>query len=247
MENVDCTWSHSPPELDLSSKDVHVWFAGTDDAAEDIDDLVLLLSADEWSRAARFHFEQDRKRYIVRRALLRLIVSRYAGIDPARLEFHYGSYGKPSLAGVADVTGLNFNLSHSRGWALYALTHCVKVGVDLEWVRPVMEAEQIAQRNFSVNEASVLSRLPDRQKLEAFFNCWTRKEAYLKALGDGLARPLDSFEVSLRPREEARLLRVAEDPDQVSRWSLCHLSPAGGCIGALAIEEQDARVSCWRW
>ena len=138
-------------------------------------------------------------------------------------------------------------MSHSQGLALYAITREREIGVDIEHVRPVPEAEQIADRFFSARESAVFRALPPSQKPKAFFNCWTRKEAYIKAIGDGLAWPLDQIEVSLALGEPARLLSIAGDPISAKRWELQELTPACSYVAALAVEGHNWRISCWQW
>jgi 4'-phosphopantetheinyl transferase len=162
--------------------------------------------------------------------MLRRLLGGFLGLEPERVELRYGPHGKPC------VEGLRFNLAHSHELALYAFSRGRELGVDLERIRPLRDAAAIAERYFSAEENAVLRSLPEIQRHEAFFRCWTRKEAYLKALGDGLARPLDSFDVTLAPGEPARLLRVQGAPDEAARWSLLHLDPAPGFVGALAAE-----------
>ena len=247
MTAVDCIWSYPPASLVLSGDDIHVWFVSLDHVGSSFDRLAQVLSVDERTRAQRFHFERDRRRFVVRRGLLRTILGCYVGVEADRLQFCYGYYGKPALAETSGGGTLRFNLSHSQGLALYAVTRHREIGVDLECIRPILEAEQIAERYFSARENAVFRALPAHEKLWAFFNCWTRKEAYLKALGDGLARPLDEFDVSLAPGELARLLYIRGDPEEVCRWSLQDLTPGPGYVAALGVEGHDWRLQCWQW
>jgi 4'-phosphopantetheinyl transferase len=149
------------------------------------------------------------------------------------------------MEGVSDE--LRFNVSHSHGLALYAVTRRRKIGIDIERVRPISGPEQLAARFFSAGENAELCALPEHVKHEAFFNCWTRKEAYVKARGEGLSLPLNQFDVSLNPGEPARLLRVERDPQEAARWSLQGLTPAPGYVAALAVEGHGWRLACWEW
>lgn len=240
-------WGSPPAGWALSSDDVHVFCACLDQPASRLQHLAQTLSADERLRAERFHFEQDRKHFIIGRGLLRTILGSYLDIEPSQLQFCYGSYGKPVLAETFGKGKLRFNLSHSQGLALYAITREREIGVDIEHVRPVPEAEQIADRFFCERESAVFRALPPSQKPKAFFNCWTRKEAYIKAIGDGLAWPLDQIEVSLAPGEPARLLSIAGDPSSAQRWEILELTPACSYVAALAVEGHNWRISCWQW
>jgi 4'-phosphopantetheinyl transferase len=240
-------WPLPPPELTLAGHEIHIWCATLDQPAARVEQLAQLLAADESERAQRFVFEEHRQHYITGRALLRLILGRYLRLDPQRLRFKYGPQGKPALAEIEAHSSLKFNLSHSHKLVLYAVTYDQEIGVDLEAIRRFDDMEAIARRFFSNAEYSALSSLPPAEKPAGFFNCWTRKEAYIKALGDGLIHPLDQFDVSLVPGEPARLLRVQDDPAATARWSLYHLTPAPGYVGAVAIASPKRQLACWRW
>ncbi len=247
MTALDRLWGPPPADLALSSDDIHVWRASLDQPASRFQRLAQTLSEDERLRAGQFYFEQDRKRFIASRGLLKTILGCYLDIEPSRLQFCYGSRGKPALAETPVGGTLRFNLSHSQGLALFAVTRDREIGVDLERVRAISEAEQIAERFFSARENAVFRAVPMSKKQEAFFNCWTRKEAYVKASGDGLALPLDQFDVSLAPGEPAALLNAKGDPQEASRWSLQELVPASGYVAALAVEGHGWRLACWQW
>lgn len=233
--------------LILPDEEVHVWCASLEQPVWAIEQLARILSADELERAARFHFEAHRYHFIVAHGMLRMVLGQYLGFDPALLRFEYETYGKPKLAQHNQNGVLNFNLSHSHKLALLAITRHRPIGVDLEYMRPVLEMEQIAAGNFSAVENRLFQALPDHQKHEAFFNCWTRKEAYIKAIGEGLTHPLDQFEVSLTPDELPRLINVTGHPDEAAYWSLQTFSPAPGYIAALAVKGHDWRLIQRQW
>jgi 4'-phosphopantetheinyl transferase len=209
--------------------------------------LLKTLAPDERSRAERFYFQVDRDHFIVARGILRAILSRYLETEPEQLRFYYASHGKPELAKEFDRHGVRFNISHSQGLALFAITRDREVGVDLEAIRPGIAGEKIAERFFSPREVRVLRAPPGDLQDEAFFNCWTRKEAYIKAKGEGLSMPLDTFDVSLVPGEPAALLNTKADPQEASRWSLRELFPAPGFAAAVAVEGKDWQLRCWEW
>ena len=233
------------PGAALGRDDVHVWRASLDPPAPRLWQLARLLSEDERCRAERFCFERDRDRFIAGRGLLRTILARYLDIAPERLRFRYGAGGKPVLADAA--VPLRFNLSHAGRLVLYALAWGREIGVDLEHIRPDVAAELIAERHFSPWENAQLRSLPAGERAEGFFNCWTRKEAYVKARGEGLALPLNGFDVSLASGEPARLLRVQNDPREASRWRLHTWRPAPGYVAALAVEGDGWRLTCREW
>jgi 4'-phosphopantetheinyl transferase len=205
------------------------------------------LSIDERERAARFVFPRDRNCFVAGRAFLRLLLAQYLATDAASLRFRYGPHGKPALAD--DRSGLSFNLAHTDSLAVCALARHGDVGVDVERVRPIPDAEGVAHSFVSPREAAELASVPEPARHRAFFNAWTRKEAFLKALGDGLARPLDSFDVTLKPGDTPRLLRTLGDPEEAGQFSLHSLEPEEGYVAAIAMRGHgwQVRHARWRW
>jgi len=168
-------------------------------------------------------------------------------VEPQMVDFRYGPRGKPELAARFDRAGLRFNASHSEGLGLYAVTTWRRIGVDIERVRPMPDLESIAERWFSPHEQQELRRLAPGERNEGFFNCWTRKEAYIKAIGEGLSHPLQRFTVSLAPGGPVRLERVDGRPAEAGRWTLAALTPEPGYVAAVAVEGRLARMVCVRW
>lgn len=238
-----------PPSADivLRADEVHVWRAPLDLPQERLESLRGALAQDERGRASRFHFERDRRRFVAGRGLLREILSRYVGLSPDGLRFGYTPYGKPYLADECGGGWLRFNVSHSGGLALYAVTRGRELGIDIEQVRADIEHEEIAERFFSGQEVAALKALPAGLRREAFFLCWTRKEAYIKGIGEGLSLPLDSFDVSLTPGEPASLLAVRGDAREAARWTLTDLDPGPGYCAALAAEGRDWILRRWQF
>jgi 4'-phosphopantetheinyl transferase len=242
-----CAWLPPADIPALSKNDVHIWIAGLDYAANSMQEFRVLLSDDERRNAERFHFARDRKRFIVGRGLLRTIIGKfYLGIEPNLLEFCSGSRGKPYLASKMDG-GLRFNQADSQELALYAFTRDHEIGVDIEYMRHLDDAPQVVDGSFSKAERAAFNALLDREKEDAFFNCWTRKEAFIKAIGEGLYFPLDQFDVSLAPGEPSQLLRVVGQPEEASRWSLMSFTPAVNFKAALAVRCIDCNVKFWRF
>jgi 4'-phosphopantetheinyl transferase len=233
--------------LSLAKGEVHVWFVRLQGMSRHIDSLLEILDPDEVARAARFLFESDRNEYILARGLLRHIVGCYAGFAPHLLQFCYNSHGKPALPSEWGGDQLAFNLSHSRGVAVYAVTRARHVGVDLEYMHEDAEFDQIAECFFSPREASLFRRLPSDKKREAFFSCWTRKEAYTKARGEGLSMDLRSFDVTFAPGQPASILSVTGDSSEAQRWSLADLPAPGGYAAALVVEGIVSRIQHWQW
>lgn len=230
----------------LGENEVHLWSAVLEASVERLAAYQLLLSDDERERAARFRFDRDRDRYVVGRALLRILLGRYAGDDPASLRFDYGEQGKPTFRGAADV---HFNVAHAGPVAVYGVTRLGPLGVDVERVEVMGDADAVAESHFSAEEQRTLRAIPtipDELRTRAFFECWTRKEAFIKALGGGLSIPLASFAVDFRPGAAPALRWVLGDPDAPSRWTLAAFAPADEHVGAMAVEAPDVRVRCWR-
>jgi Phosphopantetheinyl transferase len=216
----------------LKDGDVHVWYADLRALAGRLEAFRALLSPDEAARAARFRTEQLRERCVLRRGLLRTLLGRTTGREPASLAFDYGPQGKPSLPG-----GPAFNLADCKDDVLIAIAPARELGVDIERLRSVPDADGIAKRFFAPAEYAAFSAVPETQRDEAFLNGWTRKEAFIKATGAGLSMPLDRFAVELVPSHPARVLSV--DPalraGAAADWSMFDLRPVPGTLAALAI------------
>ena len=243
----DPQWHLPPTPLVLGDDAVHIWHASLDLAPERVAALRDTLAADERARAERFRFPLDGARSIVARGLLRAIIARYLERAPGAIAFVYGASGKPSLRDDAECGSIRFNVSHADGVALYALTRGREVGVDIERIRADMVGERIAERFFSPHEVATLRALPPDLQHDAFFTCWTRKEAYVKARGIGIGAALDRFDVSLAPHEPAALLANREAGEAQRRWSLYHLTPGPGFVGAVAVEGEGTTLACWQW
>jgi 4'-phosphopantetheinyl transferase len=238
-----------PSSFHLASDDVHSWCASLDVPPETSARLYATLTPDERTRSARFRFERDQQRFIVARGVLRDLLGRYLQTQPSHIRFVYNAFGKPDLS-PAFGNRLTFNLSHSAGLALIAIATASNVGVDLEYIRPQSDYADIARHFFSTAEADDLIALPSHLCAEAFFSCWTKKEAYLKACGEGLAIPLNSFSVPLttHPADTpVDLYAASKGIAPAKRWSLYTLRPGPGYAGALAIEGTGWRLRQWRW
>ena len=238
------------PGLALAPGEIHIWSISLDPPSQRADQLSRLLADDEKARADRFRFDRHRRQYAVGRGALRTLLAAYLGTRPELVRFSYGPRGKPFLGEPFADRGLQFNLSNSDEMALVGFVRGVEMGVDIEYLKPMPDCEQISERFFSPSEREVLRKLPQEVKEEGFFNCWTRKEAYLKAVGEGLAAPLDSFDVTLAPGDPPRMLTLEGDAARAARWTLRHFRPAGNYIGALAIEGSppgggEWAVSAW--
>jgi 4'-phosphopantetheinyl transferase len=251
VSDVD-VWSDAPEDCfrqmagtGASHGLVHIWRTRLDGPAGPGVQLERFLAQDELARAERYHFAQDRQRYVARRFCLRWLLGRYLDVPAAQIRFRYNAYGKPGLA--ADFAGsrLSFNVSHSAGIALFGFTQCGELGVDLERIRLDFDYLAIGRRFFSPAEQARLAALPIERRPEAFFACWTRKEAYVKARGEGLSIPLEAFDVSLEPGQAAGLLAVRGRPEDPERWVLHSLEPAPGYAGAACVPAAAVSLACY--
>lgn len=235
------------PPFDLEPGEVHVWLADLDAPPHASAAYRSLLDAAESERAGRLRFEHLRLRFICGRGILRQLLGRYLGMAPAALTFRYGSYGKPELAATPSARRLAFNLAHTQNLAVYAFALAPRIGVDVEQVREVHDRHQIVERFFSLRERQAIAALPDSEREEAFFLCWTRKEAYLKALGAGITCPLDRFSVSLTPGEPAVLLESAAEEQANGDWTLLAFTPTTEHRAAVAVEGRGWMLRCRWW
>lgn len=228
--------------LGISGDETHIWRIAQDAPAEEVARLFGLLSEDERERAARFSFERDQTRFVVGRATVRRILARYLDTPPKSLRFTYGPRGKPALAPGSDTMDLCFNLAHSDGLALLVVARGRAVGIDVERVHPSFAFEAVAERFFSPAERDALRALPEQERRIAFYTGWVRKEAYIKARGEGMALPLEHFAVSLAPGASPALLAVDGHPDEPARWTLRDVEAGEGFAAALAVEGRLANV-----
>lgn len=240
-------WCEPTDRVALRNGDVHVWAVPLVAEGYELLEYWRLLSSVERQRAKNFHFEKDRIGFVVSHGALRSILATYLAVEPGRLDFHYGRQGKPALVSPRGAAPVNFNLSHSGELGLIAVSACYRVGVDVEKIRANFATSSSANSFFSKQEVKLLTSIPSSKRVEAFFNCWTRKEAYLKGTGLGLSIPLDQFDVSLDPETPPALLEARHAPNDVGRWCLYDLSPAPGYSGALAVEARKCHCTRWRW
>jgi 4'-phosphopantetheinyl transferase len=213
-------WHSAPPELFLGNDEVHIWYTSLDTLATQQTQFWLMLSEDERTRAQRFRFEIHRQRFIVGRGILRTLLGRYSHTPPESIAFSYSANGKPFLMPSDSTLGIEFNASHSHELALFACTREQAIGVDIEYMRAFPDTQAIVNNFFSHQEQQAFSALPASKQTASFFAAWTRKEAYLKACGDGLSLPLSQFEVSMEPEQEARILAIGGSREKAAFWFL---------------------------
>jgi 4'-phosphopantetheinyl transferase len=221
-----------------------VWRVDVRSAYARRNDLWHVLARDERQKSIDLFFEGDRKRFVVSRGVLRVLLGRYLRAQPDSLEFGYNPHGKPYLVGAS---GVRFSTSHSHDLVLLAFVRDRDIGVDVEHMREDLGLEEIASRHFSTREVATLRSLPNSLRTEAFFACWTRKEAFAKAKGRGLTLPFSRFEVTLTPGEPAMLLDVEEDIREPFRWAMQELIPGSGYAAALVVEEHTLQPSYWQY
>ncbi len=244
MNITTCDFEFEPHTV-LPENEVHLWRVDLDSLRESESRWQKILSADESARASRFRFAIDRQRFVVSRGLLRTILGNYLAADPGSLTFSYSSKDKPSLAQPYSETGVCFNLSHSGTVVLLAFTRGRDVGVDVEQVRSDFDVAAIARRFFSRHEQKQLAALAKEKGFEAFFRCWTRKEAYIKATGDGLSLPLHQFDVSIAVGDEDALLATRPDAAESGLWSLREVPAGEGYVAALCVGGRDWKLRDW--
>ena len=224
---------------DLSTGSVHIWAVRLSASDPVLLQFRSVLCAEELARAERFAFERLRRAFALSRGVLRALLGCYLCCRPEKVEFVYGEKGKPALAGSSR---LQFNTSHSGGVALFGLALSQEIGVDVEQLRPMDDMQTVAARFFSPPEISDLNTLPSEARVAGFFRCWTRKEAYIKAIGDGLSCPLDGFRVTFLPGDPPRLTELFPAASGVRVWSLHNLEISEGYAGALAYQGEERRV-----
>ena len=240
------SWGMPPADLRLEAGEVHIWLGALDVQPKRLLELRAVLQPDEVARADRLLQAHHRVHSAAARGYLRMLLGRYLGVAPRSVELQFNAFGKPSLAGAFAASDLRFNISHSHGLALFAFARGRELGVDIEKIRPDFASVEIAGRFFSAAESARLRSLGPEQRPQAFFECWTRKEAYIKARGDGLSHRLDSFEVAFGPGVAPAILAASDDADATARWAVHDLQPTDGYCGALIVERPGVAVSCWK-
>jgi 4'-phosphopantetheinyl transferase len=246
MDLQEDIWQHPSGHPALEDGEIHVWRAGLDQSSSSVEALFEILSADEREKAERYFFAKDRNHFIVARGTLRKILGGYLDISPRQISFSYNRYGKPQLPADADGHPFYFNLSHARGVALFAVTRGQEVGIDIEFIDDRLAVLEAAKGFFSSAEISNLQALPSNLQTPAFFRGWTRKEAFVKALGCGVSYPLKELTVPIMPGEP-ETLSITDDFHKGRQWSLVNLPAEPHYIAALAVEGSVRTVRCWQW
>lgn len=244
-ENI-LSWQAAPSHPVLQNNEVHLWCADLNVSENTHKMLVKYLNNDELNRAARFVREQDRSHFIAARGILRDILNRYINLAPENIEFNYGEHGKPSLNPRQNQCNINFNLAHSQDLAIYAITRLNNLGVDIEYTKRNIEALDIAERFFSKNEIASMHVLSASEQVAAFYRIWTRKEAFVKAIGVGLSHPLDQFSVD-GSLEKSAINFHTENPSIKNDWYVYSITITNEYVAALSLEERNISMLKWHW
>jgi 4'-phosphopantetheinyl transferase len=245
--DTSASWRLPPRTLALKGDEIHVWRVMFDREVSHIQALSAVLSEDEETRAARFRFDRDREAFIIAHGSLRKILAQYLGMSPGHIRFRYGTHEKPYLVPEINPDELFFNLTHTQRVALVAVTVGREIGLDVERIRSDFASEEIAERYFSPREVGFLHTLPEKEQKESFFVLWTRKEAYVKARGEGLSMPLDEVDVTPTPGVPILLLDDQGRQNGNGPWSVRQLVPALGYVAAVATKGPMQTVRCWDW
>lgn len=239
---TDLSEMPSPLSQPLVDSDLHVWSASLTGSREELSHYSSLLSADEKTRAEKFYFERDQRRYIFGRGILRTLIANYLKINASKIAFIYGAYGKPALEKAYQNKILQFNLAHSNDWALYIFGWDRPLGIDLEHIRPLQDADDFAKQFFSQEESSWISSVSIDQKWNAFYKLWTCKEAFLKANGSGLTVPLNEAEIFIKDDNSAKLTSFGRNLEEAAKWRLEIFNPTDNYQAAIAVEGNQGQV-----
>jgi 4'-phosphopantetheinyl transferase len=242
---MKCYWPPPPAEINLPAGEVHLWSALLDPPEDVLRRFAAVLSEDEHARAERFRTGALQNHYIAGRGGLRMLLGRYLEADPAAVSLSYQPHGKPELGPPWNAAGLEFNVSHSHGVAIYAFTRGSPIGVDVEAIRPMPNADALMERFFSPEEVEQWRRTPGEGQLRTFFLGWTMKEAWLKAVGSGLSFPLNEFCVTLD--DPARVLSIRGDTREAEQWWLESCEPCEGYVATVARRGKAAAVRKWHF
>ncbi len=245
MINLENFWKQPPLKPELSDKVVHIWRISFSEHLKNLDKYRNILNDEERARADRFYFTKDLNRFTIARGLLRMLLADYMSIQSEDIIFVYNQFGKPEIPKNIYCKKISFNISHSEDLALFAFAIERMIGVDVEFIRARVSFREIATRFFSPSEVRELYSLPDKLHKEAFFNGWTRKEAYIKAKGKGLAIPLDSFDVSLTPGKQVLLLDSRDEPGIFYEWFMDELFLGNDYKGAMIVEGKNLDIKCY--
>ena len=239
IPKIEWTITSQPPVI--NGEEVHIWRIDLSDFADAAPKFIQLLSADEQQRASQYHFEKDRNNFIIRRAMLRMLLGSYLDIQPAELNFIYNNFDMPALEVEIPI---HFNSSSSNGIGIVAITLNARIGVDIEFVDAAFPTLEIAEKYFSADEVRAIRDLPPELQTAAFFDCWTKKEAYVKAVGEGMSHPLPNLAIL---SEKPNSFSVAATSVETKGWSVTSFIPEPQYIASLAYEGKLKTISHFHW
>lgn len=239
---MNITWKYPPKNLKINATEIHIWKTHLEQSAIDFKESFDILNEEEKIKAQRFRFEKHQQRFTIARSSLRRILSLYLWISHQKIDFQYNAYGKPQLLDNINKINLQFNVSHSENIAIYGITCHNLIGVDIEYMRPMAEAENLAKRFFSQKEFEQISKLPSAEQDREFFQLWTGKEAYLKAIGKGISGGLEKVEIS--PHEPRKFIRLPES--NPNNYNLVYLTPENNYLAAIAVENKQQNYQYWQ-
>jgi len=246
VDNIEILWRFPPSYIQLARNEIHLWCAPLNTNDRDLEELHAILSTEEQARASKFHFFEDQCKFIKSRALLRSILSFYVKKDAKDLDIQYTDSGKPFLID-SGTSQIQFNLTHSKNLVVVAVTRYFELGVDVETASRLKTDFRCVDQFLTLEERVLFEKAAECRKMEAFLNGWTRKEAFLKAIGCGLSKSPLEIEVTFLPEDPARYINIFGDPYEANYWLLQSIQPASGYIGAIACRQKGLRLECWRW
>ncbi|MDJ0660069.1 MAG: 4'-phosphopantetheinyl transferase superfamily protein [Crocosphaera sp.] len=238
---MNINWKNPLQNLTINPQEVHIWKKNLEQPSINVQNGFQMLNEAERNKAQRFRFEKHQKRFTIARSSLKHILSLYLSISPQEIEFEYNDYGKPQLLEQINNINLQFNVSHSENIAIYGITCRYLIGVDVEYIRPMLEADNLAKRFFSEKEFEYIRELSPEEKDKGFFRLWTAKEAYLKAIGQGISGGLDKVEISID--EPIRFIKLSES-DHIN-YKLFYLTPHDNYLGAIAVQNNQQIYHYW--
>lgn len=247
MQMHKLEWQPNPSSFRIANSEIHIWRAFTLKDSTTDESVLDVLSSDEFARAERFHKKDDANRFIQQRTTLRWILGWYLGMHPGNVHFDYTPLGKPKLHKPTNKQNLDFNITHSGEIMLVALTTGQNVGIDAERIRPMFDMKRMIELYFSPSEIEQLASYSESNRMAAFFCVWTRKEAVLKAIGEGLQLPLDKIEVSCDPEETRLSLMIPAELRSPSDYQLFSFQPADSYVAALAAEGENWNVRSFQY
>ena len=245
--NMTSQWQPTPDDLTLSTGHVDIWKCCVKLGDDQIGELSSLLSTEEKARAQRLKIAEKQNQFIIARGRLRQNLGKYLNLDQHAFKFEYAVHGKPYMEERWQGHEISFNVSHSHNFILIAMSLDHQLGIDIEKIQHGKDHTALARRFFSKREQAELTVLPEEIKTRAFYSCWARKEAFVKAVGDGITYGLDTFDVSVHPDETKPLINIHTNSGEDITWSVFNIPMDEDYMAALAVTDNTVSVRCWIW